>query len=177
MCNDFFINRRLFCVLIFQVKLDSESKTSKKPKAEGYPDNTTILFKQLPVSTYMACKNPAIALQDAYEVRYCSFLFVQTVAQLPLTNININSCYVGVSNNVDSVSYHYPQISIGAIWVIAFYKFSITLSNFYQNIFFFVIIINYHINQHNSRISKNFPRIVPMQLSVIECLMLSICLL
>ncbi|XP_050533670.1 pre-rRNA 2'-O-ribose RNA methyltransferase FTSJ3 [Daktulosphaira vitifoliae] len=50
-----------------QVKLDSESK-SKKTKAEGYPDNTTILFKQLPVSTYMACKNPAIALQDAYEI-------------------------------------------------------------------------------------------------------------
>lgn len=51
------------------MKLDSESKTSKKPKAEGYPDNTTILFKQLPVSTYMTCKNPAIALQDAYEVK------------------------------------------------------------------------------------------------------------
>lgn len=49
------------------MKLDSETK-SKKPKAEGYPDNTTILFKQLPVSTYMSCKNPAIALQDAYEV-------------------------------------------------------------------------------------------------------------
>ncbi|XP_050436886.1 pre-rRNA 2'-O-ribose RNA methyltransferase FTSJ3 [Adelges cooleyi] len=51
-----------------QVKLDSESKSNKKPKAEGYPDNTTLLFKQLPVSTYMSCKNPAIALQDAYEI-------------------------------------------------------------------------------------------------------------
>lgn len=56
------------CVL--KVKLDSESKTQKKPKAEGYPDNATILFKQLPVSTYMQSKNPAIALQDAYEVSY-----------------------------------------------------------------------------------------------------------
>lgn len=52
------------------MKLDSESRSSKKPKAEGYPDNTTILFKQLPVSAYMTCKNPAIALQDAYEVSH-----------------------------------------------------------------------------------------------------------
>jgi len=59
-----------YLFIYFQVKLDSESKTSKKPKAEGYPDDTTILFKQLPVSTYMTCKNPAIALQDAYEVNY-----------------------------------------------------------------------------------------------------------
>lgn len=51
-----------------KVKLDSESKTSKKPKAEGYPDNTTILFKQLPVSIFITSQNPAIALQDAYEV-------------------------------------------------------------------------------------------------------------
>lgn len=56
------------------MKLDSESKTQKKPKAEGYPDNTNILFKQLPVSTYMASKNPAIALQDAYEVSIDSYL-------------------------------------------------------------------------------------------------------
>lgn len=70
-------------IFFFQVKLDSESKTSKKPKAEGYPDNTTILFKQLPVSTYMACKNPAIALQDAYEVSICIFhLYICLILRL-----------------------------------------------------------------------------------------------
>jgi len=58
------------------VKLDSESKTQKKPKAEGYPDNATILFKQLPVSTYMQSKNPAIALQDAYEVSYYLLIII-----------------------------------------------------------------------------------------------------
>lgn len=71
-----------------QVKLDSESKTSKKPKAEGYPDNTTILFKQLPVSTYMTCKNPAIALQDAYEI----VLDDPKISNHPSTTNEIKEC-------------------------------------------------------------------------------------
>jgi len=71
-----------------QVKLDSESKTSKKPKAEGYPDNTTILFKQLPVSTYMTSKNPAITLQDAYEI----VLDDPVITNHPSTTNEIKEC-------------------------------------------------------------------------------------
>ncbi|XP_025404796.1 pre-rRNA processing protein FTSJ3 [Sipha flava] len=71
-----------------QVKLDSESKTSKKPKAEGYPDNTTILYKQLPVSTYMTYKNPAIALQDAYEIVFDD----ENIANHPSTTNEIKEC-------------------------------------------------------------------------------------
>ncbi|XP_060839397.1 pre-rRNA 2'-O-ribose RNA methyltransferase FTSJ3 [Rhopalosiphum padi] len=71
-----------------QVKLDSESKTQKKPKAEGYPDNTTILFKQLPVSTYIQAKNPAIALQDAYEI----VLDDPIIANHPSTTNEIKEC-------------------------------------------------------------------------------------
>lgn len=40
----------------------------KKSKAEGYPEDTNILHTKLPASVFMASENPALILQDAYEV-------------------------------------------------------------------------------------------------------------
>ena len=46
----------------------------KKSKAEGYPEDMSILHTKLPASVFMASDSPAVLLQDAYEVIFRYFL-------------------------------------------------------------------------------------------------------
>lgn len=54
-----------------QSLLKSTDKTKKK--AEGYPDDTSVLYTKLPASVFMSSDMPATILQNANEVK--NFLF------------------------------------------------------------------------------------------------------
>lgn len=60
----------------------------KKAKVEGYPDDTTILHTKLNASTFMQCENPAISLQNAYEIVFDD----DEILNNPATTEEIKKC-------------------------------------------------------------------------------------